>query len=356
LAQNRKQGDTMTANGQTTVSKHNYLYGALMCLFATVSWGGMFPIMGTALHHTNAFMFTLIRYTAAAGIFALLLRRKEGVAAFSAESKWLLVWVLGSLGFAGFGFCVFLGQSLSGSSGALSASVMMALMPMLSIIINWGLRGIKARGASVFFVVLSFSGVLTVVTKGDYASLANLGNHVIADGLILLGATCWVVYTIGASYFANWSPVRYTALTTLYSVPTIWAINLVLSLLGNNPVPGLSDLIAILPEITYMVFVAGFLGVLAWNSGNRRITSLNGVLFMDVVPLTTFAISALLGYEFSAAELVGATITISALILNNFYQRAVLRRAAARMAPTSIATPHQRWSPIEHDHQVKRIC
>jgi len=75
------------------------------------------------------------------------------------------------------------------------------------------------------------------------------------------------------------------------------------------------------------------MGVLSWNSGNKIIGSLNGVLFMDVVPLTTFAISAWQGYRFSKAELAGATVTGTALVMNNIYQRFASRPRAVTSAP-----------------------
>jgi hypothetical protein len=44
-----------------------------------------------------------------------------------------------------------------------------------------------------------------------------------------------------------------------------------------------------------MAFCAGFVAVLSWNVGNKILTPLNGMLFINVLPLTSFAISALQG-------------------------------------------------------------
>ncbi|MGS3451518.1 DMT family transporter [Klebsiella electrica] len=52
--------------------------------------------------------------------------------------------------------------------------------------------------------------------------------------------------------------------------------------------------------------IAGFIGILCWNMDNKILTPMNGVLFMDVVPLTAFSISAMTG---------------AALLLNNLYLR-----------------------------------
>lgn len=314
--------------------KSSFLLGVIFCLGAVLSWGGMFPVMGSALEVMNPFLFTAIRYSAAGLMFLAFLAWREGRGALRPEGRVGALWILGSLGFAGYGFLVFLGQRLAGPSGALSASVMMALMPMLSVLVNWLLRGIRPLRWSPLFVAMSFAGVLFVVTRGDFRALTQLQENVLADGLILLGALFWVVYTVGATYFPDWSAVRYTALTTAFGLPTILAVNVVLFLAGRNALVSREALLSLAPHLAYMVVVAGFIGVLFWNSGNKIVTPINGVLFMDVVPMTTFAISALRGYRFNASEVLGVSLTISALVLNNVYQRmASLRPARARAQP-----------------------
>jgi drug/metabolite transporter (DMT)-like permease len=320
--------------------KSRYTFGLVLCLFAVLSWGGMFPVMGAMLRVANPFILTAIRYTLVAVLFVALLSAREGRAALRPQ-RLPLLWLLGSMGFAGFGFLAFLGQKLAGRSGAVAVSSMMALMPMLGVVLGWALRGVKPLRYSLLFVLMSFAGVITVVTRGNWEALASLRQNLVADLLMLAGAACWVVYTIGASYFPKWSPLRYTALTTTAGLTTTWALNLVLGLFGLNDIPSAAALASIVPQIVYMVVVAGFAGVLSWNSGNRILGSLNGVLFMDVVPLTTFVISALQGYRFSKGEIVGATLTGSALVMNNIYQRFASRPpAVAWIPPPALAPTH----------------
>src|SRR5262245_13950065 len=163
---------------------NRYVLGIFFCLVAVLSWGGMFPVMGSALTVVNPFLFTAIRYTSAAALFLGLLYYVEGGKAFRLEKRAFTLWLLGSLGFAGFGFFVFLGQKMAGRSGAVSASVMMALMPLLSVLITWLCRGVKPLKYSLVFVLMSFVGVLCVVTRGDFGSLLLLGENVLADLLM----------------------------------------------------------------------------------------------------------------------------------------------------------------------------
>ncbi len=81
-----------------------------------------------------------------------------------------------------------------------------------------------------------------------------------------------------------------------------------------------------------MAFGAGVLGVLRWNLGNSILTPLNGLLFMDVVPVTAFAISASQGTVTTHLQLLGASLTAAALIMNNVYMRHRLAAAARASA------------------------
>ena len=84
-----------------------------------------------------------------------------------------------------------------------------------------------------------------------------------------------------------------------------------------------------MPQFLYMSLVAGAIAVLSWNMGNKIITPVNGVLFMNVVPVAAFAVSALSGIVPTPVQLAGAAITVAALVMNNLYQRQRVQRESA---------------------------
>ena len=316
--------------------KNNYLKGVLCCLIATVAWGCMFPVMTSALLHLDPFNFTAMRYAIAGAGFTAILLFKEGTSALRlAGEKVFLAWFLGTCGFAGFGFLVFWGQKLAGPTGALTASITMATMPLLGILVNWLVRGLRPLPWTLFFILLSFCGVALVITHGDITAVLSHPENFNANLLILLGALCWVVYTIGGSFFPTWSPYRYTTITTLLGLTSIFAINAVLLMTGYIQWPSPGQIISVTPHLFYMALVAGLIGVLCWNIGNKIITPVNGVLFMDVVPITAFTVSALTGVVPVPAQILGASITAIALIMNNLYQRRK-QIIIAKPTPTTI--------------------
>lgn len=310
-----------------------YAKGVLLCVVATMLMGGMFPIMTDALLHIDPFTFTSLRYLIAGICFVVLLLLREGRNAFRADGESLLLaWLVGSIGFCGFGSFVFLGQQEAGPQGALSASIMMATQPMMGLLVNALVRRTAPAPLSFLFVALSFFGVSLVVTGGDVVAALHAPRHYAANAFILLGALCWVIYTFSVGYFKRWSPLKYTTLTTWLGLTTIIAVNLLLIATHTIEAPSLDAIWAITPHLIYMGPMAGFLTVLLWISGNRVLGPMNGVLFMDIVPITAFVISALTGVVANHAQTAGMVTTAAALILNNLYLRRRARKNTSALA------------------------
>lgn len=306
-----------------------YAQGILCCLVATVSFGLMFPVMASALPHIDPFTFTSLRYVVAAGASLVVLRLREGPDALSSKGEpVVLAWVLGSIGFAGFGFLAFLGQQLAGREAALTASIIAATQPLLGVMINSAIRRAPPPRTTLLLVLLSFGGVAVVITNGDVVGLLNEPGNYRANGLIVLGMICWVIYTFGAARFSTWSPLKYTTLTMSLGLPTIVCINLILVEAHLIVLPGAGDLAFIMPHVLYMSVIASLVGVLCWNIGNNILTPLNGMLFMDVVPITAFTVSAIAGVVATPVQIIGAGVVGSALVLNNLCLRYHGRRVS----------------------------
>jgi hypothetical protein len=121
-------------------------------------------------------------------------------------------------------------------------------------------------------------------------------------------------------------------MTTWLGLTTIVGVNVVLVAAQVIPTPTVSTLREITPHLIYMGPVAGFLAILFWISGNRILGPMNGVLFMDVVPITAFVVSALVSVVPNGAQVAGASLTAIALLMNNVYLRQRAKRATASVA------------------------
>ncbi|MEC3883373.1 DMT family transporter [Halobacillus sp. HZG1] len=309
---------------------NKFLIGILMCLVAVVAWGGMFPVMGSALKVMDPFYFTLFRYGIASIIFVFLLTKQEGKKKLSPDGAFKKVTFLGTMGFAGFSFLVFLGQQLAGQSGAVIAAVIMAVQPLLGALVLLVTKKIVPKPLTFFFMVSGLVGVVMVISKGDLSVFVSEDTNLLAYLFILLGALCFVIYTMGAGTFPGWSPLRYSAVTSIFGTISITVIVGLATFIGWLKVPTLTMVQDISGELMYMSLIAGVMAFFAWNIGNKIITPINGILFMNMVPVTTFIISVIQGYQLTTFELIGALITIASLVGNNLYVRKVNHRTSAQ--------------------------
>jgi drug/metabolite transporter (DMT)-like permease len=113
-------------------------------------------------------------------------------------------------------------------------------------------------------------------------------------------------------------------------------VTTLLTLTGTYPLPSGSDFGAVWSETVYIILAGAVLGVLAWNEGVRRIGAANGALFMNLVPVVTFSIEIARGYRPGEVELLGALLTIAALVFANLASRPAVTAPARALQ----ARPH----------------
>lgn len=303
----------------------NYLLGLGLLITAPVIWGGMFPVAELILPTVDAITTTAIRYGFGALMMLVILVVMEGIQALSSENNTLRLWVYGTIGFAGFNILAFVGLGFSEPE---HAAIIMALMPMITVLVTWLRNGHRPAGFTLLTVAIAFSGVFLVVTNGNPANALKNGEAT-GDLLLLIGAFCWVIYTLGASRFPNWSALRYTTLSCLLGTLSILVITFALIPWGITHIPSIEEVTSLGWEFAYLVVLGAVIAVLSWNAGIKTIGPVNGVLFINLVPITAFAIGIVQGHSFTHYEVIGALLVIGALIANNVFIRRQLSVANA---------------------------
>jgi drug/metabolite transporter (DMT)-like permease len=300
----------------------NILIGLAGALIAVLSWGGMFPIAKVILSHIDAFYMTLIRYVITASVFIFLLLMLEGKSALKFDGKFQPAFIYGSFGFAGFSLLAF--EGLSRSTPA-HASTIAALQPLMMVFFNWAIKKMRPANFTLVCVAIALFGALLLITRGDPLH-AFSGGSLFGDVLVFLGALSWVVYTLGAAKFPNWSPMRYTALTCAPAMLTVSVITLILTGVGYIHMPDLSAIQSVKWEMIYMIIFASILAVIGWNVAVQSLGPLNVMLFGNLIPVIVFALGLQQGQKFQLVEFAGVALVLAALVANNLYVR---RRSAS---------------------------
>jgi len=310
--------------------------GSAFGLSTALIWGAMFVIAKSALGRVDAFHLTTIRYLVASLVLLAALRLVEGPHALRLEGRGLRLAALGTLGFAGFNLLAFTGLAHAPAQGA---ALITALAPLLTALVLWLRNGTQPARSTLGLMLVALVGVALVISHGDPSSLAG-GSTGWGDALVLAGVLSFVVYTLGAAQFRDFSPLRYTALTAGLGWIAIAVATAVATTIGVQHDPSVDDVKAVAPQLAYIALLGAVVAVVAWNASVSKIGPQNTALFGNLIPITTFAIEIARGYRPVALELVGAGITVAALVAINLLQRR--RHSSSFSTKTSISPPQGR--------------
>lgn len=286
-----------------------------------VIWGGQFVVGKSAVGRVDAFHLTTLRYGVAALVLLGLLALVEGPRALLPGGGVLRLAWLGALGFAGFNLLVYTGL---GHASAESAALVSSTGPLLTALVIWFRTRVAPSRVTIATLVAVLLGIALVVSHGRPASLLH-GAFGWADALVVAGVLSFVLYMLGAARFPHLSPLRYTALTAAYGWVTIAALTLVATVAGLEPEPSAAAVGAILPQLAYITLLGAVVAVLGWNLAVGSIGPQNTALIGSLIPVSTLAIEVARGYRPGGLELVGAALTVGALVAGNLAGRRDVR-------------------------------
>jgi drug/metabolite transporter (DMT)-like permease len=301
------------------VRRNSAAVGALFATFTGVVWGGQFVVGKSALAHVDSFWLTSVRYAAAAALLLALLAAVEGTRALSTHGRTLRLLLLGTLGFAGFNLLAYTGLEHARPQ---SASLIVALSPLLMAVVLWARNGVRPSRITVAALIVALSGVALVISRGHPTTLWS-GSLGWGDVLVLGGVLSFILYTIGAANHRDFSALRYTALTAALGWPAIIASTLVGTAAGWLAAPSGGQLWAVTPQLLYLAIPGAVIAVLTWNAAVEKIGPQTTSLFGNLIPVSTFTIEIVRGYRPGLLELVGAGMTIGALVTDNLLARPV---------------------------------
>lgn len=301
--------------------KSRFAQGAFLVFVTVILWGIQFPVAKDAFAVVDPFHVTAIRYVLGTALLVALLVWIEGPSELSYYGRFWPAALIGVVGMCASPMLIFWGIALSSPE---HAAIIVALQPSMTALADWVLRGRRPGRFTLGCLALAFAGVAMVVTRGDPVHVFGKG-ELAGDVVVLLGAICWVAYTMTTETFRGWSVLRFTTLTIIPGSVASVALTAALVAAGWATVPAPAALAAVWWQLAYLTVGGIVISMLCWNAGNQRIGPLNSVLFLNLMPVITFAIRAAQGARFEPVELLGAALVISSLMANNFY----LRRASA---------------------------
>ena len=143
----------------------------------------MFAVGKSALGVLDAYWLSAARYVPGALVMLVILWAIEGRRAMSPGAAAMRLWLFGSLGFAGFSILAFLGIAQSRPE---HAAIIVALMPLITSMMNWFVRGRRPSALTLGATAVALAGVLLVLTHGELHRAADIAARTLEllDGLV----------------------------------------------------------------------------------------------------------------------------------------------------------------------------
>ena len=285
----------------------------LFMLITVLIWGVNFTLVKVALGYMAPLAYNAVRFSLATlvtmGVLAWQSRATGDRSLLRVPGRDIVPIIL--LGITGHTVYQAIFANGVARSTPANASLLLATSPIWVAILGYML-GIERISRTMFAgILLSFSGIILLVTSGG---AVDLGSSLLLGNILLLGcAVLWSVYTTASKpLLGRHSPLKLTAWSML-------AGTIPLVLIG---IPDLQrqDWTAVPPlawgALLYSAVLAVTVGYTLWYSSVQRVGNVRTAIFSNLTPIVATAVAWLmLGDALTPLQLLGAAIVLIGLIV-----------------------------------------
>ena len=226
------------------------------------------------------------------------------------------IFVLGVLGMAVYQSLAYFAATLT---TATNMGIILSLMPLMSLAMAIISLGQRLTAGALVGAVLSFAGVLVVVSSGSLGALLQHGLNM-GDAMMLIATLAYAIYS---TLLKKWQ-LRLPPLVLLY-LQVLVAIVVLFPLYVASPKTGLT--LQNIPLVLYACLLASMVAPLAWMQAVQRLGPSRTTLFFNLLPLITALIAAVvLKEQLAMYHLVGGLLTLGGVILSERWTTALGRQ------------------------------
>ena len=305
-------------------SRQPMLRPNLALLFVILAWATNIPAAAVLMEHWDFWFVSVLRF--GIGYIALWLVfqwREPAARRTGAPVETWRLWVLGAAGAGVFGPLYNAGID---TSNPIMVAIMNAASPAVAALVGRVCFGYPIERRMFPAIALAVLGCALATWDPT-----NLGNPFALRGgepLILVAMFLWSWYSLAAQrWLTGWSQLRITTATLGPGVAMIVAFYLIAGFLGLSsfspgPPRGALDV-----GLVLWIAIGGItLAMLFWNFGVQRLGLVVAALFLNLMPIVTILVLALMGQLPTWLQLAGTALVVLGLL------QAQLRSLPARRA------------------------
>lgn len=273
---------------------------AVLLLCTSLLWGGNFVVGKFLVGHASSLTLTDLRWLiAVVCLIPLVWIREKRI--LPARQAVLPLILMGVTGVALFNLFMFWALE---RTDATNVGLLSTLNPVSIAIFSFLLLGEKIKPLQIAAMLLSFGGVLVVLSKGELNQLAHL--HFNTGDLWMLAAVAmWGIYSVCARWaMKSVTPLMSTLYSGVFGVALMLPFNLsTFAVEQTNWTFWLS--------LLYVGVLATVVSMVLWNVGVQKVGATAAGMFLNFNPVFTAILAfLLLGERMTAIQLLGSAIVL----------------------------------------------
>jgi drug/metabolite transporter (DMT)-like permease len=285
------------------------IFYVLILLLTSFLWGGNFVFSKFLVDHASPMTLTILRWIIAIVLLFPLVWKKEKSLRLPKDSI-LPLFLMGLMGVVLFNIFQFLALA---QTTATNVGLISTLNPISIAIASSLFLHEKLKLTQIFAMMLSFFGVLVVLSKGDMNQLISFHFN-LGDIWMIVAVLIWGIYSVcGKWAMQKVSPLMATFYSGVFGVVTVLPFNITHIHVSNVNASFIS-------AILYTGVISTVVCMLLWNIGVQKIGATNSGIFLNFNPIFTAILAFLILQEkLTWSEFAGSLIVIIGCFLFSYF-------------------------------------
>lgn len=227
------------------------------------------------------------------------------------RANWKTMVFLGAIGVGTHNALAYIGLNFTTATNGV---ILNSFVPVMIIALSWLFLGERLAGVALVGVLVSLTGVLTVLSQGSITALASLKLN-IGDLFVVLSMAMWSVYTI----CLRWRPAGLHTMTFLFVLACVGDLCVLPLFLGEIAFG--RHMVVTPTNIAALVFVGFFSSVLAyifWNRGVELVGANVAGLFVHLMPVFGVVLAWIfLGERLAPFHVAGIMLILTGIVITS---------------------------------------
>jgi drug/metabolite transporter (DMT)-like permease len=229
------------------------------------------------------------------------------------------VVVLGVLGMAIYQSLAYYAANIT---TATNMGIILSLVPVMTLGMSIASLGTALTAGALVGALVSFAGVLLVVSQGSWAVLIAHGVN-LGDLMMLVAALAYATYsTLLKKWQLRMPPLQLLYLQILVAIIALFLISQKTGLSTSN-----------IPLVLYACIPTSMIAPLLWMKAIGILGPSRTTLFFNLVPILTALVAALaLGEQLAAYHFIGGALTLTGVLLAERWTTPLRKKTTRREA------------------------